>query len=259
MAELRPYTEEFYRDIEEGALRSAGELVPLVLQLVQPKSVVDVGCGAGAWLSVFVKYGVNDVLGVDGDWIDKKMLRIPEEQFMFFNLKQPLRLDRQFDLIVSLEVAEHLPSECAETFVDSLVRLGPVVLFSAAIPFQGGVDHINEQWPQYWMRLFQEKRYEVIDCIRKKIWENENVKWWYSQNVLLFARRDYLESNPLLKREFESTVVSQLSLIHPENYSSAIGGLSNPKNLQLEGVLPVLPRLTRKTLKKRIKGFFLKK
>lgn len=139
------YTKDYYKDIQGGSRRSAKVIVPLVLELIQPRSVIDVGCGVGAWLSVFKECGVRDIMGVDGDYIDKKMLQIPQERFLSFDLREPLRMDRQFDLVVSFEVAEHLPSECAERFVDSLVRLGPAILFSAAIPFQGGAHHMNEQ------------------------------------------------------------------------------------------------------------------
>lgn len=219
---MHPYTEKFYKDQKEGSRRSAKEIIPLVLELIQPQHVIDVGCGAGTWLSVFKECGVEDIWGVDGAYVDKKILEIPEERFFSFDLKNPLRMDGQFDLVVSLEVAEHLPSECAGIFVDSLISLGPVILFSAAIPFQRGAGHINEQWPDYWVQFFQKKGYVVIDCIRKKIWQNDNVEWWYAQNILLFVRRDYLASHPLLQREFENTAISQLSIVHPRKYLDVI-------------------------------------
>jgi len=212
------YTKDYYRDIQEGSRQSAKEIVPLVLELIQPRSVIDVGCGVGTWLSVFKECGVKDITGVDGDYIDKKMLQIPQERFLSFDLREPLLMDRQFDLVVSLEVAEHLPGECAERFVDSLVRLGPVILFSAAIPFQGGQQHINEQWPDYWAKHFQQRRYVVIDCIREKIWQNPNVEMWYAQNILMFVRQDYLRSYPLLKKVVENTTTSRLSIVHPRKY-----------------------------------------
>jgi SAM-dependent methyltransferase len=215
---MQPYNEQFYQNIKERSRRSAKEVIPLVLELIQPRSVVDVGCGAGTWLSVFKEFGIDDFLGVDGDWVDKKMLEIPEERFLAFDLTTPLRIDKQFDLVVSLEVAEHLPSECAEMLVESLTRLGPVILFSAAIPFQGGTHHVNEQWPEYWVKFFRERRYFVIDCIRKKIWQNDNVEWFYAQNILMFVRWDYLENHPLLKKEFENTSTCQLSIVHPKKY-----------------------------------------
>jgi len=252
---MQPYGEDFYKAQQQACQRSAKEIVPLVLELIQPQQVIDVGCGLGTWLSVFKECGVEDIWGVDGHWVDKEWLEIPEERFLPFDLRKPFRMDRQFDLVVSLEVGEHLPSECAEIFVDSLIRLGPVILFSAAIPFQGGTHHINEQWPEYWVEYFQEKGYLVIDCIRKKIWQNDNVQWWYTQNILMFARRDYLECHRLLKREFENTATSRLSIVHPKSYLER----SDPRYMTLGKVLPVLPTLTKNALEWRIKRLFLKK
>jgi hypothetical protein len=111
-----------------------------------------------------------------------------------------------------------LPTECAETFVDSLINLGDVILFSAAIPHQGGTNHVNEQWPDYWANLFKQKEYIAIDCVRDQIWQNGAVEWWYAQNILLFIRRGSLEKYPLLKKEAETTATRQLSIVHPRSY-----------------------------------------
>lgn len=259
---MQPYTEDFYESREEGSRRSAEAIVPMVLQLVRASHVIDVGCGVGTWLSVFRECGVEDVWGIDGHWIDKKRLKIPEERFLALDLKNPIRIDRQFDLVVSLEVAEHLPSRCAETFVDSLTRLGPVILFSAAVPFQGGTHHANEQWTDYWVKHFQDKGYLVIDCIRRKMWQNDNVKWWYAQNTVMFASRDYSESHPWVKREIQYTATSQLSVVHPENYLALIERLlaaSDPRNMSLKKVLSALPISTRKALRRRVEGLLLRK
>jgi SAM-dependent methyltransferase len=215
---VQPYTEPYYRKLREGARRSAREIVPLVLELIQPESIIDVGCGLGTWLRVFKEFGVEDVLGIDGDHVDPNMLEIPKEQFLTFDLKRPFQMERQFDLVVSLEVAEHLPTDCAKMFVDSLTRLGPAILFSAAQPSQGGENHVNEQWPDYWANHFQKKGYMVTDCVRKRIWENPSVEWWYAQNTLIFVSSDYLEGRPSLKRQFANTAVAQLPLVHPRSW-----------------------------------------
>lgn len=217
----KPYTSDFYRKQAADSRRSAEIIVPLVVDLIRPNSVVDVGCGVGAWLSVFMDHGIGDVLGVDGAWVDKAELRIPERRFTSFDLEKPLRLGRQFDLAMSVEVAEHLPAECAEIFVASLTRLAPVVLFSAAIPFQGGTHHLNEQWPEYWAGYFRERGYAAVDCLRKKIWRNDNVDWWYAQNILIFARRDYLDTRPILKPEHEAPS----ALVHPKKYLGLVDWL----------------------------------
>jgi len=219
---MQPYTEQFYQGQRDGSQRSAKEIVPLVLKLIHPKSIIDVGCGIGTWLSVFKELGVEEIFGVDGDHVDKKILQIPEERFCVRNLEKPFQLNRQFDLVVSLEVAEHLSKESAKSFVKTLTELGPVILFSAAIPFQGGVHHVNEQWPDYWVKHFQDYGYIVIDLLRKKIWQNDDVEWWYAQNILIFVRKDYLEHHPLLKKESETTTTSQLSVVHPKKYLQAV-------------------------------------
>src|SRR5215211_1558289 len=154
---MHRYSEDYYAVRKEGTRSSAEVIVPLVLEVVKARSVIDVGCGTGEWLSVFKEHGVEDIWGVDGEYVNIKTLAIPEERFIPYDLKRPYRIDRAFDLVVSLEVAEHLPADCAETLVDSLTGLGSVVLFSAAIPYQGGEHHINEQWPEYWIRLFHSK------------------------------------------------------------------------------------------------------
>jgi len=216
------YSKAFFEDQIPGSLRSAEVVVPLVLEILgkKTKRVIDVGCGSGAWLSVFRKHGVRDVWGVDGVHVAKRMLMIPRERFITADLRKPLNQVRgRFDLVVSLEVAEHIPENRAEAFVNSLTRLSPVVLFSAAIPFQGGHHHVNEKWPDYWAGLFARKGFIPVDCIRKKIWDNNEVEFWYAQNILLFVRKDFLKCHKNLGREHGlRTETSQLSIVHPKSY-----------------------------------------
>jgi SAM-dependent methyltransferase len=204
-----------------GATQSAEVIVPLVLHLLPVRSVLDVGCGDGSWLRVFQKLGVKDVLGIDGEYVTVDLLQIPQDRFRAVDLAKPFDVGRAFDLAISLEVAEHLPAESASTFVESLARQAPLVLFSAAIPKQGGNHHLNEQWPDYWVKLFLGHGYLPVDFLRRRIWQNDAVEWWYAQNTLLFARADLVESNPTLKAEFERTNPAQLSLVHPKQYLAA--------------------------------------
>jgi SAM-dependent methyltransferase len=166
---------------------SARKIVPCVLELVHPRSVVDVGCGVGAWLKIFGEFGIRDLIGVDAPYVPHEALRFDASRFVAADLTQPLKLGRRFDLAVSLEVGEHLRAEYARTLVASLTDLAPVVLFSAAPPGQGGIDHVNEQWPTYWAALFATHGYSPIDAIRDRVWDDPDVDWWYRQNTLLFA------------------------------------------------------------------------
>lgn len=165
-------------------------VVPIVLALCEPRSVIDVGCLFGAWAAHCRRLGVEDVLGVDGHYVDRSALQIPEESFVEHDLAQPLKLTRTFDLALSLEVAHYLPEPRAAGFVADLCGLAPLVLFSAAIPYQGGAIHVNEQWPGYWAQRFAAHGYVPVDCIRDEVWEHPSVASWYAQNTLLFVSDD---------------------------------------------------------------------
>ncbi len=255
---MKPYTGEFYKLIREGARRSAEEIIPLVLEWVRPRSVIDVGCGVGAWLSVVRECGVEDVWGEDGDYIDRSLLMIPEDHFLPSDLNQPPALDKRFDLVISLEVAEHLPRERAAGFIEYLTGLGPVVLFSAAIPHQGGESHLNEQWPDYWAGLFEEQGFVAVDCLRGRFWSNENVEWWYAQNMLLFVRRDHPALDRLIERGPAASSSRTPRLVHPQLYlrrqreMERLQEAPDPKRLPLKLVLSWLPMLAGKAARKRL-------
>ncbi|HUI20666.1 MAG TPA: methyltransferase domain-containing protein [Methylocella sp.] len=185
-----PYTEAFYEGQQDGSVKSAQVVVPIVLSLFPAHSVVDFGCGVGGWLKEFESNGVSDYLGVDGDYVSRQLLKIPADRFRPLDLRNVGDLGRRFDLACSLEVAEHLPEDRAKSFVAALVKAAPVVLFSAAIPFQGGTDHVNEQWQSYWAKLFAEHGYLAVDCIRPAVFGDSRVEWWYRQNILVFCLPD---------------------------------------------------------------------
>jgi len=191
------YDTEFYAWQAQPARTSATVMVPLILEAVGPVgSVLDVGCGMGAWLATWADAGIEDYFGVDGDYVKRADLLVPSQHFEAHDLRAPLDLGRRFDLVTSFEVAEHLPEELADRFVDSLVRHGDVVVFSAAIPGQGGVGHVNEQWQTHWERKFADRGLEAHDDLRWKVWEDPRVEFWYAQNTVLYARPGLVTSAP---------------------------------------------------------------
>lgn len=215
------YSTAFYDRHTRGAIASARAMVPTVVDLVRPRSVVDVGCGIGAWLSVFYEAGVHDVVGIDGPYVDRSQLLIPASCFIGHDLEQPIALQRQFDLVVSLEVAEHLSPDHAGRFVESLAGLGRAVLFSAAIPGQGGEHHVNEQWPQYWAAKFAEHGFVGIDCMRARVWNREDVDWWYAQNSFLYVDRGLLQNSVALQSELAASHMPLGPVVHPRQFETA--------------------------------------
>ncbi len=183
------YDSQFLGYGRSVATKSARVIVPILQETLRPTSVLDLGCGRGAWLEVWKATGVSDVLGVDGDYVDRANLAIDESEFRARDLGLTIGLQRRFDLVESLEVAEHLPESRARGFIADLCRHGDIVLFGAAPPGQGGEQHINEQPYAYWRACFEELDYEAFDFIRPQIGSRHDVAPWYRYNTLLYVRR----------------------------------------------------------------------
>lgn len=216
------YTSDFFTVMSDGSRASARVIVPLVIKMVNPASVLDVGCGAGAWLSEWINHGVADAMGLDGDYVKPGELLIDQAKFVPTDLRQPFSAGRKFDIVQCLEVAEHLETRYTEQFMDSLTSHGDVILFSAAIPGQGGTHHVNEQWPSYWIEKFARRDFTPYDVIRPVIWSDPRINTWYRQNILLFAKSQVFE--PVA----EST---PFDVVHPESWRLAMDLSLHPETV----------------------------
>jgi SAM-dependent methyltransferase len=228
------YDDQFFTSIQEGALRSARETVPFVVGWTEPSSVVDVGCGNGAWLSIFREAGIKRTLGIDGDYVNREQLLIPKDCFLAADLSEPPRVAEHFDLAVCLEVAEHLPADDAVSLIRFLTHLAPVILFSAAIPHQGGIHHVNEQWPDYWAAIFKRYGFAPVDCLRSRVWTNDNVEWWYAQNMILFVKSSKLSRYPQLNGEAKACGERPLGIVHPKAYVKQVEWISGTYEVDRE-------------------------
>ena len=245
------YRHKFYKDRHQKTVYSANKILPIVMDVLpEIHSVVDFGCGVGTWLSVLKEKNVNHIQGLDGFWVKQELLEIPKENFRQVNLEKKVKLSRRYDLAISLEVAEHLPIEAAGYFVESLVNASDFVLFSAAIPFQGGKGHINEQWPDYWARLFKDKDYIPLDIIREKIWNDEAMPIWYRQNILLFLKQERMQGLKISERGRRS-VSPPISMVHPGTYLSK--ALKVNQAATVKGSLRFLRRAVKMRIKNTIK------
>jgi SAM-dependent methyltransferase len=181
------YSSEFFDYIDLGSRASARLVARLLLDEMSVDSLLDVGSGHGAWAAEWLSAGVKDVVAVDGAYVQPDQLAIPKDRFVAHDLSSTLDLRRRFDLVQSLEVAEHINPEHADLFVDNLTRHGDVVLFSAAVPHQGGEHHVNEQPPEYWRARFAQRGYDVFDWVRPRIVDRREIKAWYRYNSLIYA------------------------------------------------------------------------
>jgi hypothetical protein len=197
------YDSAFQSMAATASTYAARRIIAAIRAILPVRSVADIGCARGTWLREWQAQAVDDIIGVDSECVDQTRLEIDPRQFVIHDLVAPLDLGRKFDLVQSLEVAEHLPATRAASFVADLASLAPVVLFSAATPGQGGENHVNEQPGAYWQAHFRQLDYLAIDCLRPILANERRIPSWYRYNLLLYVRRDHLEHIAAFARQFQ--------------------------------------------------------
>lgn len=177
-------------DLNRGlhTVRGAAEALRSFFPDHFPRSVLDVGCGMGTWLRACLDRGVTDLIGIEVSEIRNELLVVPKQIIQRADLRLPTDLGRKFELVICLETAEHLEPEKAETLFDTLTKHGDHILFSAAAPGQGGPNHVNCQWPDYWQAMFNARGYVCSDDCRWRIWQNAWIEPWYRQNMMTVTR-----------------------------------------------------------------------
>lgn len=184
------YTNALHEKYKDRTIASAEAVLPIVFEVIHPGAVADIGCGHGIWLKTCQELGATDLLGMDGDYIDSNQLLIPQDCFLPMDLNHPGKIDRRFDLAISVEVGEHLQPKSTGRFLDLLTSLSDCILFSAAIPGQPGDAHINARWPTFWIGEFERRGFIPLDFIRPRIWHDEKIMLCYRQNLLFFVKKD---------------------------------------------------------------------
>ena len=127
----------------------ADALAPIIMDYFKPKSVIDLGCGPGIYI-----WPLRDDYGIEVHGIDGCPNAAQFGDVEILDLRGPYEPAKQYDLCICLEVLEHIEPEFAQVIVDSIARCAPVALVTAAPPGQGGLNHVNEQNPEYWIGRF---------------------------------------------------------------------------------------------------------
>lgn len=206
------YDEIYYKKHEKGSYCSAISILEYILSFYNFNSLVDLGCGMGTWCKAALDLGVKDILGIDQHEYEQQYMLISKKDYKKIDLKNRLESFGTFDIAISVEVAEHIDASYAESFIRNVCLQSNVVLFSAALPFQGGTGHVNEKQCSYWKHQFNTYGYEIIDCIRPHFWDNEKIEIWYRNNCVLFVKNHlYSEFIRKIPRDMQP-----LDIIHPE-------------------------------------------
>ncbi len=233
---LRATYHPTYHEVKvHGSFKAARAILPLVFERFQIRSVLDVGCGPGSWLAVAQELGANFLLGLEGEWALewKRQQELPLCRFELVtqDLEERFDMGKKFDLVVCLEVAEHLSEERGPSLVSDLCAAAPRVLFSAAIPKQGGIRHLNERWQSYWAKLFQDRGYLALNFIRETLWSDKSIPEWYVQNTILYVQEMALAEEPTNPDLTPTTDLEILNVVHPRVFARKVTALSLRKRL----------------------------
>ncbi|MEP9376351.1 hypothetical protein ABLE91_06555 [Aquabacter sp. CN5-332] len=214
------YAVEWHKVYSDKTAHSARTILPDLMSLFQVRSLLEVGCGNAHWAQAAIHAGVEDCLAVDGPWNKAEELLIDPQLYRVRDLSESLNLERRFDMSVCLEVAEHLDGAFSDILVNSLTASADIVLFSAAIPLQGGYRHVNEQWPSWWQSKFSAAGFDVFDLVRPKHWLNRDIHYWYRQNTFVYVRRDNRAKIDIATDAQRTLYASPILLdaVHPEKY-----------------------------------------
>ena len=236
------YEKNYFTSRRNLSLTSAEKTLHHLKKFYDFSSVVDFGCGTGTWLKGCQDIGCKDILGLD-DYAEETLLEIPQENFLRKNIGQPVKLQKKYDLAISLEAAEHIAMDFSENIVKNLVQASDVILFSAALPGQGGTNHVNEQPPNFWAEEFNRHNFLQYDFLRSLIWEENEVAWWYKQNIFLYIKEDSQKNIaiPALGND-----LSFKHIVHPDCLNSRIQEL----DLDNASIKNLLKALVKNTLRK---------
>jgi hypothetical protein len=203
------YAHDFYDEQHAGSVASARRILSILRERYDFDTVCDFGTGIGTWLKAAHELGKVALAGFDGPWAMQHPARFNDAAFFPVDLNDDITVTDRFDLVISVEVAEHLDPTRGPGFVRDLCRAGDVVLFGAALPRQPGDGHINCRPHAYWVDLFRQQGYVCLDLFRPRVWHDPAVEPWYAQNCFLFVNATQRE------RFGDAPVAALFDVYHP--------------------------------------------
>lgn len=181
------YSREYYSNHDQGSYDSAITILSRLSAYVNPQSVIDIGCGSGTWCKAAMNVWGIVALGIDQHSYEDCNMHIPESQYLQNDIRSRVH-GYHADLVICVEVIEHIDEEYEDTVLDNICAMSNTILFSGALPFQGGTGHVNEKPYSYWVEKFNRRGFYLDERIRHDIWDDARVAIWYRNNIMLLHK-----------------------------------------------------------------------
>lgn len=231
-----------FGDIEKRKANAHKVLKPVFNILGVPASLLDIGGGAGSWCATAKDLGVQRVCLVDACPPNQVIPELSHDEQVQANLEAGIPNMGRFDLAICIEVIEHLTDDAANRLIGQMASCTNFVLFSAAIPGQGGIGHISERFHDYWHAKFSLFQFETYDVVRPMLISSSDIASIHRQNLFLYAKKGCAHSLADLPQ-----ICEDMELIRAEHLKS----LYNKEPIDLRTALGAIPNALTRTIKRR--------
>jgi SAM-dependent methyltransferase len=165
--------------------RSLANALTQYLLEIDTTTVVDFGCGLGDYARAF-KFAGLKVEAYDGN---PNTEAISEGTGKVLDLSKPFYLGKKFDVVMSLEVGEHIPAEFEDQFIDNITKHAKKhLIISWAVEGQGGSGHVNCKNNDYIIEQVVDRGFkynaEASEALRKSATNAS----WFSYTLLVFDK-----------------------------------------------------------------------
>lgn len=181
------YSKDYYSIHDENSYKSATVILNQLSNYISPSSIIDWGCGSGTWCKAAIEIWNVSIIGIDQHDFDGYQMYISQSNYRKEDIRKEIWVNK-VELAICVEVIEHIDEYYEDAVIDNICSCSDTILFSGALPFQGGTGHINEKPYSYWVKKFRERGYNLDDRIRRDIWDNSDVEIWYRNNIMLLKK-----------------------------------------------------------------------
>lgn len=182
------YNRDFHKSIENDEYPQAVRVGEYISTFLKPSSFLDFGCSTGLYLRE-VQIKMPDIHAVGFEFSKEAVDSALCNYVLQADLTNPVEIERIPNTLgLCLEVLEHIEDKYWRQVLENMTRSCDKIIFSAAVPGQGGTGHINCRPKIDWIKRFHELGWVVdLDASRHLInyMQQGYHMGWFSNNAMV--------------------------------------------------------------------------